>query len=100
MNSELEAIREAWDPGDIDHPGGENRDEERTRNLADKYVKAHPEQFEKLQEKSHDELVRAIDVYRAAGMDDDEWLVQAWLFHKFEPQNIGGIAEVTVRMPR
>lgn len=104
MSTELEAIRNAWDK-DV----GKGREEDGTRSLADKYVAKHPDQFTALQDLSQEQCVQAIDVLRdqpdnafapvlktALGVDD--WfVVQVWLWHRFEPQVIGGIAEPKVR---
>lgn len=93
MNAALQKIRDAWDK-DID-PG---REEERTREVADAYVKKHPDEFAELEEKSQAECVESLEAFRAAGLEDGEWRVQAWLFHRYQPQNIGGdyIGEVRI----
>lgn len=99
MRKELEAIRDAWDPGDPETKNTKSsRDEEKTRQLADKYVKAHPEEFAELKDLSEPECVKALEVFRAAGMEESEWKVQAWLFHRFEPQKIGGQHDSVVRV--
>lgn len=91
MKAELEAIRKAWDPGDPETKQLKGkRDEDKTRKLSDKYVEDHPEEFEELRNLSEPDCVNALEVFRAAGLEDSEWRVQAWLFHAFEPQNIGG----------
>lgn len=92
-NKELGAIRDAWSKD-----SGEGRDEEKARKLADAYVKANPDQFETLEDLSVDQLVKAVDVFREAGMEDDQWRVEAWLLHRYEPQTIGGAAEPKVRL--
>jgi hypothetical protein len=89
MIKELEAIRTAVAPDDAD-AGHDGQDMDKARKLADAYVKAHPDEFTKFDGKSIPELVAAVDVFRAAGMDHDQWLVETWLLHTFEPQNIGG----------
>jgi hypothetical protein len=95
MNAELEAIRDAWSK----ETGG-GREEELTRQLADEFVAAHPDLFVGLIENStQDDLVKMIDVFRANGNDEMVWTIQAWLFHHFEPQNIGGVAEGRIRLP-
>jgi hypothetical protein len=100
MNDKLQAIKDAWDPGDPETKNVDaKRDEDKTRKLADAYVKANPDEFTELAEMSEDDCVKALEVFRAAGMEDSEWKVQAWLFHKFEPRNIGGTYEAKVRVP-
>jgi hypothetical protein len=100
MNEKLRAIREAWDPGDPETKNVDsNRDEDKARKLADSYVKANPDQFAALQSMTLEECVKAVDTFRAAGMEDEQWKVETWLLHKFEPQKIGGTYEATVRVP-
>lgn len=93
MTPELEAIRDA-----MDKDTGDGRDMDQVRALADAYVAAHPDQFTSLQTMSRDECVTAIDVFRAAGMEDDQWRVEAWIQHRWEPMNIGGPVEAKVRI--
>lgn len=95
MNSELEAIKDSWSK----ETGG-GRDEDGTRAACDAYVAANPDQFTSLETMSLEECVNAVSVFRAAGMDEEQWRVEVWLLHRFEPQNIGGIAQPTVRIPR
>ena len=92
MNSELEAIKDAWDKNT-----GDGRDES-ARELADAYVAAHPDQFTSLEAMSLEQCVQAVDVFRQAGMADEQWRVETWLLHRFEPQNIGGAAQAKVRL--
>lgn len=95
MNKELEAIKKAWDKNT-----GNGREEEKTRELADAYVEAHPEQFESMKDMTLEECVQAVSVFRAAGMEEEQWKVEVWLLHHFEPQNIGGPIQAKVRLPR
>ena len=100
MKPELEAIRKAWDPGDPETKNVEaKRDENKTRRLADKYVQDHPGEFEELANLSEPDCVKALEVFRSAGLEDSEWRVQVWLFHAFEPQNIGGEHHSVLRVP-
>lgn len=92
MNSELEAIRDAMDKTT-------GRDEGQAVALADAYVAAHPDQFTSLAELGMEQCVAAIDVFRAAGMEEDLWRVQAWILHRFEFQTIGGPVTARVRIP-
>jgi hypothetical protein len=68
------------------------------RELADAYVEAHPELFVSLREMTLEQCVAAVDVFRGAGMETELWNTEAWLLHRFEPQNIGGKAEAQVRI--
>lgn len=92
MNAELEAIRDAWDKNT-----GDGRDES-ARELADEYVVAHEDQFASLKNMTLDQCVQAVDVFRQAGMEEEQWRVETWLLHRYEPQNIGGVADAKVRL--
>lgn len=92
MDTELQAIRDAWD----EEIGG--RDEALTLALSDQYVADHPEYFTQMQNMSIQESVQAVDVFRAAGMLDDQWRVQAWLHHHWAPQHVGGPVAAVVRI--
>lgn len=94
MNAELEAIKDAWakDTGD-------GRDDVGARALCDAYVAAHPEQFTSLEVMSLEQCVNAVEVFRDAGMEEEQWKVEAWLLHHYEPQNIGGPITAQVRIP-
>ena len=91
MDKELQAIHDAMDKTT-------GRDEEAARALADKYVADHPEYFGSLAEKSVHECVKAVEVFRDAGMTDEQWRVETWILHHFNPQDIGGAAAATVRI--
>lgn len=95
MNSKLQEIRDAWDK-----TSGDGRDENRTRELADAYVAAHPEEFTELAELTQEQCVQSLEVFRNAHLTESEWRVQTWLWHHFEPQNIGGVATAVVRIPK
>lgn len=94
MDSGLEEIKDTWSKDT-----GDGRDEARTRELADAYVEAHGDEFSSLKDLSLEDLVKAVDVFRAAGMDTEVWRIETYLLHKYEPQNIGGAAAPTVRFP-
>jgi hypothetical protein len=94
MNKELQAIRDA-----MDKTSGDGRDRESAVKLADKYVAAHPDEFAEMADMTIEECVQAVDVFRAANLTDSEQRMEAWLLHKFAPQNIGGPAAPTVRIP-
>lgn len=106
MNAELEAIKDAWDKNT-----GNGRDEN-ARAMADAYVAAHPELFATLANMTLEECVQSLSAFRQAAMnpaemlalkqlgidpEESQWNVEAWLLHRFEPQNIGGPAQVRVR---
>jgi predicted ATPase len=93
MHPLLEDLRDAWSPDNK-----EARNEVVARAKADAYVDAFPEQFTGWEEMSVAELVQAVDLFRQSGMENDRWKVEAWLLHRYEPQNIGGIAEPQVRI--
>ena len=88
MQSELQEIKDAVESGDV----------EGARNLSDAFVSENPSLFADMQTKNVEELVSAIDVFRAAAMEENQWQVEAWLLHHYEPQNIGGPADATVRV--
>jgi hypothetical protein len=94
MNAGLEAIKDAWDKNT-----GNGRDEDGTRAMCDAYVEAHPDQFTTLRDMSLEDCVKAVGVFRAAGMAEDQWKVEVWLLHHFEPQQIGGPIQAQVRLP-
>ncbi len=94
MNQELEAIKDA-----MDKTTGGGRDHAGAVGLAEAYVHAHPEQFEQFKALSVPQLVEAVSTFRNAHMDDEQWAVEAYLLAKFEPQQIGGEYQATVRMP-
>ncbi|BDY31426.1 hypothetical protein [Mycolicibacterium mageritense] len=93
MTPELAAIRDA-----MSKDTGDGRDMATVVALADAYVADHPDLFTSLQSMSRDECVAALDVFRAAGMEEDQWRVEAWIQHQWEPMNIGGPVEAKVRI--
>ena len=90
---EITNIEHAMDPDT-----GTGQDLETARALADAYVAANPGQFSELATKTLEECVRAVDVFRSAGMTGEQWKVETWLLHHWEPQTIGGEAAPTVRI--
>jgi hypothetical protein len=117
MNAELEAIRDSWDK-----ETGDGRDEDGTRAMCDAYVAAHPGQFITLRglsefhpaegepERCADcgaspgathpcQCVKALSVFRQAGMEEEQWKVEVWLLHHIAPQTIGGPIVARVRLP-
>lgn len=93
MKAEFEVIKDAWDP-----ETGEGRDEERVRQLADSYVGDHPDEFTSYDGLDEKQCVKALEVFREAGLEDDEFRVQVWIWHWFEPQEIGGTYKAKVRI--
>ena len=83
----------------LDKETGDGRDYQRAVELSDAYVAAHPELFTQLADMSIDDCVKAVSVFRDAGMDEDQWRVEAWIKHRWEPQSIGGEYHAQVRMP-
>lgn len=93
MKVEFEAIKAAWD---ADTGGG--RDEDLVRQLSDQYVEANPSEFVSYEGLDERACVRALEVFREAGLEDDEFRVQVWIWYAFEPQEIGGTYRAKVRV--
>ena len=93
MKKEFAAIKDA-----MDKKTGDGRDHDKAIALADKYVKAHPEEFAEMQNLTLEQCVKNVETFRETGQDDWEMRFEVWLLHHFEPQNIGGAAEPTVRL--
>ena len=89
MASTLQEIEDLWDAG--------SGDQEAVRAAADEYVAANPDEFAGFSDKTLPELVESVDVFRAAGYTEEVQRIDVWLWHHFEPQNIGGPATVVVR---
>lgn len=94
ISEELAAIKDA-----VDKSTGDGRDHGGAVALADAYVAAHPELFTQLADMSIEDCVGAVGVFRAAGMEEDQWRVETWLLSRFEPQNIGGEYQAQTRIP-
>ena len=95
MNSDLENIKDQWESA---LAAEDSVQQDVVRGLADAFVTAHPEIYTSdITGMTLDQLVNAVDVFRAAEMEDQQWQIEVWLIHHFEPQNIGGIAQPTVR---
>jgi len=90
MQETLENIKAAWE--------GSPRNAELAVSLSDDYVAANPELYVDYEEKTTKECVEALEVFRDAGMETQMWQAQAWIFHRFEFQNIGGEAQAQVRI--
>lgn len=66
--------------------------------LADAYVAANPDLYADYDQKNVHECVQALEVFRNAGMLEQQWQAQVWIFHKFEFQNIGGESQAQIRV--
>lgn len=77
---------------------GHPADFESARSLADAFVADNPGLYTDYPSKSVSELVEAVDLLRSAGMEEEHWRVEAWLLHRYDPQNIGGPVDATIRI--
>lgn len=96
---ELEAILAALEENG-DQPGNIDK----ARELSTAYVKTHPEEFAGykawgLSQSAVELTVQACERFRGAGQRDDWARAEAWHFHTWEPQQIGGAVQPTVRNP-
>jgi hypothetical protein len=105
MDKALEAIRDAWEgrPAAGTASSGDDgpklaRDDDKARKLADKFVEANADTFAGYDNLSQELLVRMLEDARERGDEEGQWKTQAWLFHRFEPQNIGGTYEGKLRV--
>jgi hypothetical protein len=103
MDTNLKAIKDGWEKRDArgqrSSTGKANlADDDKVRGLADKYVKAHTKDFAGWENLSLESLVRLVDEAREVGDEEKLWKVEAYLLHKFEPQNIGGTYEPKLRV--
>lgn len=86
LNAELAAIRDA-----LGSETGEGMDVDLARSLANDYVAAHPGEFTEIATKTLEECVAAVDVFREAGMPNEQWRIETWVLHRWKPQNIGAV---------
>lgn len=114
---DLNDLFDAWDKST-----GDGRDADRARQICHDYIAAHPEDFAEFDalfdqdlspEEIRDSMVYLVDVaremvpkWREAGMEaearkleDHKLLVDVWIMSRIDPQNIGGEAHITVRIP-
>jgi hypothetical protein len=103
MDNDLQAIKDAWEGrpavGQASSTEPDVRDKDTSvYELADKYVAAHPEDFKGFDALGMEVIVTALEKARETGDEASEWKFQTWLFHQFEPQNIGGTHTATVRV--
>ena len=111
MNAELQKIRDAWDSRDAagvrssQSAKGLPKDgtdllegDQKVYKMADAYVDKHPDEFAGFENLSLDVCVKVLEDARDNGREDDEQRMQIWLWHAFEPQNIGGKVDAKVRI--
>lgn len=105
MDEELQALIDAWEnrPAAGEASSGEDGAELAKKDrdvyaLADKYVAGHSEDFAAYDVLSLDELVSRIDEHGAAGRNTEAFKLQVFIWHKYEPQNIGGTYEPKLRV--
>lgn len=103
MADDLKAIREAWEKRDargVRSSSGKAslEDDQTVYAKADAYVKAHAKDFAGWENLSLDALVKTLETHRENGQTDEEDKVQVWIWHAFEPQNIGGTYEPKLRL--
>jgi hypothetical protein len=102
MADELKTIRDAWEKRDargVRSSSGKAslEDDQNVYKLADKYVAAHKADFAGFDNLPLEALVKTLEQYREEGRDEDAERIQVWLWHRFEPQNIGGTYEPVLR---
>lgn len=105
MREDLEAIKAAWEnrpaaglASSSDEGEGLSKSDHDVVKMADAFVAANPDLFNDLRDMDLPKCVEALEKLRDAGMSELEWIVQVWIFHKFEFQTIGGAAAATVRV--
>lgn len=103
MDKDLQAIKDAWEsrPAAGQRSSTERGVRDKDKSVyakADKYVAAHPEDFKGFDALPMEVIVRSLELARDTGDEASEWKFQTWLFHQFEPQDIGGVHTATVRV--
>lgn len=94
LSPELEAIRDA-----MNKETGDGRDRDLAVELSTAYVEAHPELTAEMHDWDISRVVESVSVFRAAGFEEKQWQLEAYLLAKFEPQSIGGVYQPELRMP-
>jgi len=80
--------------------GDEGRLQAEFQQLCDKYVADHPDEFtNNIRAMDIKQLVTSLSVFRAAGFETEQWIIEVWLKHHFEPQVIGGPIKARIRFP-
>lgn len=104
--STLEEIFDAWEnrpaagPASSDPDGKTLAEEDKNvYQMADEYVDAHSDDFVGWDNLPLKVLVKMVDEFRDSGDDENLRKVQVWLWHKFDPQEIGGEYHATIRTP-
>jgi hypothetical protein len=103
MDASLKAIKDGWEKRDARGQRSSTgkadlAEDDKVRGLADKHVKANASEYAGWENLSLEALVKTVDEARAAGDEEKLWKVEAYLLHKFEPQNIGGTYEPKLRV--
>lgn len=78
--------------------GDEGRLHREVVDMCDDYVEAHSGEFGLFRDKEEDDVVKMLEAFRQLALDEDAWRAQAWLFHKYEPKNVGGPMKSVVRI--
>jgi hypothetical protein len=106
VNKELQAILDALSYV-VDENGNveatDKQDIDKARELSTAYVQAHPDEFKEFEAFGDDDegiqkTVSAVETFRAAGMLAMWARAEAWHFHTWEPQNIGGANRPQLRI--
>lgn len=105
MNEDLQAIKDAWEGRASAGLASSSPDEQVSLEddnnvyaLADEFVAANPDDYAAWENLSLDILVKTLEEARDKGDEESVWKIQAWLFHHFEPQNIGGTYKAELRI--
>ncbi len=103
MDASLKAIKDGWEKRDARGTRSSTgkadlADDDKVRSLADKHVKANAKDYAGWENLSLETLVKTVDEAREVGDEEKLWKVEAYLLHKFEPQNIGGTYEPKLRI--
>lgn len=81
--------------------GAEGEAMQQAQQIADAYVAAHPEEFAAVQQyvnpQGHENIVRLIDAFRDAGMEEAVLKMTMFELVSFERQQIGVTPRATVR---
>lgn len=106
VNEELQAILDALsyvvdEDGNVEATDAQDID--KARELSTAYVQAHPDEFHEFEAFGHDDAglsqtVKAVETFRAAGMNAMWARAEAWHFHTWEPQNVGGSSQPRLRI--
>lgn len=106
MNQELQAFADAMEEarGTEEAPG--SLDFDHARELADGYVTTHPDEFTehvgKVQAAPDEDaaqkaIIKMVEVFRDAGMDESHYRADAFLMHRWHPNDVSGDFKPKVR---